>query len=217
MGSTALQLAASAYKQANQDQDLTSFSMTDYPYNIAKDLFNTVIQEMNRWGRYWFAETQTALTYSNGVYQYNCTSLGIDPKGILRIRKEATDHYGELTQMNKRRFQQLFRRSTISTGEPCYWTKYAGVIELNSIPDQDYSLQIYYLRDLPLITSDSDTLLCQETDEDVFREGAYAYLLQRLGRADWQTVYQMYQSKAMSLLANMKQDDGQPTQFPRMW
>jgi hypothetical protein len=140
--------------------------------------------------------------------------LGIDPKGILRIRKEATDHFGELREMNKRSFEQRFRRSAVSTGEPCFWTKYGGTLELNAKPDQDYSLTVYYLRDLPLIASDTDTLLCQETDEDVFREGVYAYLLQRLGRADWQTAYQMYTAKAQALLADMKQDSGMPTQMP---
>jgi hypothetical protein len=191
--------------------------MEDFPYNIAKDLFNTVIQEMNRWGRYWFAETRASLAYATGTYQYNCNTLKIDPKGILRIRKETEDHYGELTQLNWRRFQQLFRRSEISTAEPCFWAKYGGVIEFNAKPDQDYNLTVYYLRDLPLIATDTDILLCQETDEDVFREGVYAYLLQRLGRGDWQQAYQLYQEKARNLLADMNQDDGQPTQMPAVF
>lgn len=216
MTSTALQLVASAYKQANMDQTVTSFSMSDFPYSIAKDLLNTVISEMNREGHYWFTETSASLTYSAGVYQYAYSTIGsgLDPKGILRIRKEATDHQGELIQLNWRHFQQRFRRSAIETREPRYWSKYGNQIELDAKPDQDYELKIYYLRDMPMITATTDTLLCQETDEDVFREGVYAYLLNRLGRADWDDAYQFYWKKALSLLADMKQDVGTPRQFP---
>lgn len=216
MASTALELLNSAYKQANLDQDVTSFTMDEFPYSIAKDLINTVIQEMNRKGRYWFAESSAALAYSAGVYQYTYSTIGAgcDPKGILRIRKEAEDYMQELIQVNWRAFQHRFRRSAIQTGEPRYFAKYGNQIELDCIPDQDYELRCYYLRDMPLITATTDTLLCQETDEDVFREGVYCYLLNRLGRADWNAAYQFYLSKVEELLADMKQDVGIARQFP---
>lgn len=211
---TALEIAAAAYRQANLDQDLSSFSMTDFPYSIALDLFNTVIREMNRKGRYWFAESTANLTYSVGVYQYTYASLSVDPNAILRIRKEATDKWEELTQMNWRKFQEYYRRSAIQTTEPKYWSKYNGQIELNCIPDQDYTIKVYHLRDLPLIAATTDTLLCQVSDEDVFQEGIYAYLLNRLSRADWITAYQTYINKVDSLLADMKEDVGLPRQMP---
>lgn len=212
---TALNIAAAAYRQANLDQTLSSFSMSDFPYNIALDLFNTVIREMNRLGRYWFAETSTSLTYSGGVYQWSYQSLGqIDPKAILRIRKEASNYWGELIQYNYRAFQQQFRIADIPTQEPRYWTKYAGNIELDSKPDQDYTMKVYYLQDLPLISATTDTLLCQVSDEDVFQEGIYAYLLNRLGRPDWQQAYQVYMTKVKSLLADLNQDTGLPRQMP---
>jgi hypothetical protein len=212
--STALQIAASAYSQANQDQSLSSFSMTDFPYNIALDLLNTVIQEMNRLGRYWFTESSTVLAYSPGVYQYGFNSLAIDPKGILRIRKEAPNIGNELTEMNYRTFQQQYRRASIPTQEPWHWSKFNGMIVLDTIPDQDYALTVYYLRDMPPVVSETDTLLCQVTDEDVFRDGVYAYLLNRLGRADWSTAYQAFKMKANTLLADMKKDVGMPRQMP---
>lgn len=216
MSSTALQIVASAYKQANMDQTLSSFSMSDFPYNIAMDLLNTVIQEMNREGRYWFTETSATLTYSAGVYQYAYSSIGsgVDPKSILRIRKEATDHKQELTQMNWRAFQECFRRDAVQTTEPTHWAKYGTQLELNCIPDQDYTIKVYHLRDMPLVSAVSDTLLCQEADEDVFREGVYAYLLNRLSRPDADKAYQFYWKKVQSLLADMKQDVGMPRQMP---
>lgn len=216
MPSTALELVASAYKQANMDQTLTSFSMVDFPYDCAKDLLNTVIQEMNREGHYWFTQTDAILAYVDGVYQYSFSAIGsgLDPKGILRIRKEAGDNQTELIQLNWRQFQQRFRRGTVETREPRYWSKYGNQIELDAKPDQDYALTVYYLRDMPLITSETDTLLCQETDEDVFREGVLAYLLNRLVRPDWESAYQFYWKKVQSLLADMKQDVGIPRQMP---
>ena len=214
--STALQIAASAYAQANMDQTLTSFSMSDFPYNVAKDLLNTVIQEMNRMGRYWFTETSATLSYSGGVYQYTYSSIAsnLDPKGILRLRKELVDHKQELVQVNWRAFQERYRRDAVQTAEPLYWAKFGSQLELNTIPDQDYTIKVYYLRDMPLVTSSGDYLLCQDTDEDVFREGVYAYLLNRLGRPDWEKAYQIFRDKASDLLADMRQDVGLARQMP---
>ena len=214
--STALQIAASAYAQANMDQTLTSFSMSDFPYNVAKDLLNTVIQEMNRMGRYWFTETSATLSYSGGVYQYTYSSIAsnLDPKGILRLRKELVDHKQELVQVNWRAFQERYRRDAVQTAEPLYWAKFGNQLELNAIPDQDYTIKVYYLRDMPLVTSASENLLCQDTDEDVFREGVYAYLLNRLGRPDWEKAYQIFRDKASDLLADMRQDVGLARQMP---
>lgn len=210
----ALAIAASAFKQANLDQTLSSFSMTDFPYNCALDLFNLVIREMNRKGRYWFAETSQTLAYSAGVYQYNYNTLNIPPHAILRLRKEATDHYGELTQLNWREFQQLYRRSAIETTEPVAWSKYGGLLELSSKPDQDYTIKVYYLQALPLVVNTTDSLLGGDENEDVYQEGVYAYLLQRLARQDWQQAYQLFDAKTNALLADIKQDAGQPRQLP---
>ena len=216
MATSALDICESAYRQANLDQTLSSFSMTDFPYSIAQDLLNTVIQEMNRKGAYWFTETSADLTYSGGVYQYTFSSVAsdLDPKRILRLRKESTNHKQELIQMNWRRFQERYRRDAVQTGEPLHWAKYGNSLELSTIPDQDYTIKVYYLRDMPLVTATTDTLLCQVGDEDVFREGVYAYLLDRLGRPDAQAKMAAYLNKVGDLLADMKQDSGIALQIP---
>lgn len=211
---TALELAADVYKQANLDQTLSSFSMTEFPYNVALSLLNETLCDLNRQSRYWFAETSTTLTYSPGVYTYSLTTLNIDPKGILRIVREASGFQGELTQINEYEFWKRYRQSSIITDMPQYWRKYGSTIELNSIPDQNYSLRVYYLQDLPLIASTTDTFLVPDTDSDILKDGLYAYLLQRIGRPDWQIAYQAWVLKVKSLTAGQKQDVGIARQMP---
>ncbi len=213
--STAIDICAAAYRQANLDQDLTSFSTSqEFPYNISLDILNTVIQEMNRMGNFWFAETKTALTYSAGIYSYSFTSLGIDPKRITRIRKEATNFWGDMQEFNWKHFQRIFRQVTMPTTQPFAFSKFGDSLELDVIPDQDYSLYVYHFKDMPQIANTTDTLLVPATDEDVVREGVYAYLCERMGRSDFAPAYQVFMEKAKTLLTNMMEDAGIPTQMP---
>ncbi len=212
--STALDICARAYKRANLEQPLASFFMQDFPFNLALDLINLVIQEMNSMGHYWFTETYSSLMYSPGVNEWNFSSFQSDPKGILRIRKELAGFKGELTEVNYRYFQQNYRINDVVTGEPRYWAKYGNSFVLDTIPDKDYNLVVYHLRDMPLIVENVDTLLCQETDEHVFQEGVYAYLLNSLQRPDWDAAYANFQRKANNLLADMNQDQGLARQWP---
>jgi hypothetical protein len=213
--STSFQICERAFKQVNLDQPLISFSNNpDFPYNLGKELLNTVIQEMNRLGRYWFCETSTVLPYSAGVFQYNFTAFNIDPKGIIRLRKETSPNKSELRPVNWRAFQKNYRQATLNTSEPMVWAKYGNTLELNTIPDKDYGITIYYFKDIPLVTSEGDILPIPEADEDVIAEGVYAYLLNRLGRQDAGEAYARFLNKASALLANMKQDSGMPSQMP---
>jgi hypothetical protein len=213
--STAVELCAAAYRLANLDQELTSFATTqEFPYNNALYFLNAVIQEMNRLGAYWFTETTTNLTYSPGVYQYNLSALNIDPQKILRVRRESVTQAGELEQWNWRRFQQTYRRSALLTTVPSVFSKYGGHLELNCIPDQDYTLKVYHLRDMPKLSATTDTLLIPDADEDVIIDGVHAKLLQAMGRPDWGNYYTQFIEKSRSLLADMKQDMGLPRQMP---
>lgn len=214
--STALEIAADAYRLCKLDQELTSFDATlEFPYKLAKTLFNEVIREMNRKGHFSFTATSTALTYSAGVYTYDLSALGIDPKAIRVIRMEATDQWGELTPVNHITFMRRYRMAAIPTQKPVAYTKYADTLELNAKPDQDYSIVIYHYQDLPLIASATDTLLCQASDEDVFQKGIQAYLLKAIGRDDWQAQYQIYMQRLSDLLADTKKDTALPTRMPR--
>ena len=213
--STAIQVCAEAYRNANLDQDLTSFSTSqEFPYNLSIDLINKVIREMNRMGSWWFTETETALAYTVGVYSYSFTSLSVDPKKVLRIRREVSGQQGELRQYNWRQFQITFRQSSILTTLPTGWSKYGNTLELNVIPDQDYTLGLYHYRDMPVIAATTDTFLVPVADEDVLTDGVYAYLLQRMGRPDFQAAYQLFKEKAVALMGDNRQDAGLPSQMP---
>lgn len=213
--STALDICASAYRLANLDQTLTSFSTTqEFPYNCALDLLNGVLSEMNRLGSYWFTKTATALPYTEGVYQYDLGTLAIDPQRIDRVRRTASNYQGDLTQMHWMAFQRHYRSSSLQTTLPTRFSKYNDTLELNTIPDQDYSLVVYHFKDMPLVTTTTDTLLVPENDEDVVRDGVLAYLYQRMGYPAFDSAYQLWLGKVNKLLGDQKEDAGLPRQMP---
>lgn len=215
---TALDICAAAYRRANLDQPLSSWFQQDFPFNVARDIMNLVIQEMNSKGHYWFTETYSSLMYTPGVNEWSFTSFQSDPKGILRIRKELPGYKGELIESNFRNFQQRWRvDSTIASGEPRYWSKFGNSFQLDTIPDKDYNLVVYHLRDMPDIVENVDALLCQDADNHVFQEGCYAYLLKTLQRPDWDSAYAAYISKVNNILAEMNKDVGIPRQMPAMF
>ncbi len=217
MGSTAVQICAAAYREANLDQTLSSFSTTqEFPYNIALDLLNKVLSEMNREANYWFTESTQALTYGSGTSSYSLTSFtpDIDPKRIIRIRREASNYWGELTELNWNLFQQLYRSASIPNAQPTHWAKYGNTIYLNVGQDQDYTMVLYHFKDMPMITATSDTFLVPDADEDVIQDGVYAYLLQRMGRPDFVSAHALWMAKVQELKADMKEDAGIPQQMP---
>jgi hypothetical protein len=214
MGSSALQIVTEAYRHHNLDE-VTSFSTAqEFPYNIAKDILNQVIREMNRLGSYWFCETKTALPYSVGVYQYSFNTLAIDPKRVIRIRKEATDKWGNLKQSSWYHFQRLYRSTSVQTAEPTAFSKFGDALELNVIPDQDYSLYVYHFKDMPLISATSDTFLLPERDEDILIDACYQILGYKLGRWGLEAALQAIALKVIPLLADNQQDVGMPYQMP---
>jgi hypothetical protein len=212
--STALQIVTEAYRHHNLNE-VTSFATTqEFPYNIAMDILNQVLREMNRLGSYWFCETKTALPYSGGVYQYSFTTLAIDPKRVMRIQMEAANFKGELTECNWRDFMRLYRGSAVQTGMPAVWSKFGSTLELSLIPDQDYSLYAYHFKDMPLVSATTDTMLVPERDEDVLIDSCYQILGYKIGKWDLGTAFAAIAAKVSPLLANMKQDSGMPVQMP---
>jgi hypothetical protein len=219
---TALQVCASAYRQANVDQTLTSLSNTqEFPYNIALDLLNKAILELNRMGNFWFCETSVTLPYSSGVSSYNLNTLAtpvVEPKRITRLRAEnlTVGAAGELTEVNYRNFEYAYRTQTVPTQQPTAWAKYNGTLYLNAIPDQDYGLTLYYYQDLPSASNvdGSDIMIVPDAHIDILQDGVYAYLLSRMGRPDFQNAYSLWQAKAHKLVSLINKDAGLPTQMP---
>lgn len=214
MGSNALQIITEAFRHHNLNE-VTSFSTTqEFPYKIARDIINEVIRAMNRLGNYWFTEQKVILSYTPGQYAYDLQSLSIDPKGIIRMRVEATNQWANLQQLNWAHFQKQFRNMPLSTGKPLYWSKYGNTLELNAIADQDYQITIYHFKDMPQIETTTDTFLLPERDEDVLIECCYQLLGYKMGRWDYGSALTAMKVKITPLLADMKQDVGIPHQMP---
>lgn len=215
--STALQICANAYRQANVDQDLTAFSTSaEYPYNIAQDLLNEVINEINRAGDLYCLEASQTLTYSPGTYTYDLSSAGlsIDPRKVTSVERTGTSQPGELKPCNAKTFRYYYRQSAVQTMAPTHYTIYNQLLEFNTIPDQDYTIKVYYYQTLAPVTTTTATFPLPPEDEDVLRQGVYAMLLQRLGRPDFATAFQLFQATLKSMKAETKRSSALPQVMP---
>lgn len=214
--SNALQVITEAFKRHNLDA-VTSFSMTEFPHSVALNILNDVIRKMNRLGNLWFTETKTALSYSGGVYQYSFTSLAVDPMRIINVRREATDYWGELDQYNYRDFQRQWRSSSMITAKPTAWSKFGTNLELNTIPDQDYTLYLYHYKDMPVVTTTTDTFLIPERDEDILIDNCYQMIGAETGRWDKATALTLIEANTKPFLVTIRSDAGLPAQMPAMF
>jgi hypothetical protein len=221
MASTALQLAAAACNDAGLDQTLTSFSMAEWPYSSLLDVTNRAIAEMNRAGNLVFGETTQVLTYTPSVYTYNLNTVAanpIEPRRILRLRRELVNQSGELAEYNFRDFQKRFWVNTIPTIKPVAWAKFASTLYLNSIPDQDYTLTMYYYQPIqPIVvgSNDNSVTIVPFYHEDVLREMIFAQLIGYMGRPDFSNAYTLAKQKLATLVAKSNEDIGLPQNMPR--
>lgn len=213
--STALQVIAAAYRSLNETEPTSFLTTQSFPLNIAIDVLNQVISEMNRMGNLYFTETKTALTYGVGTYQYAMSTLGIDPRRIRYIRRELTNYQGNLEQKDWSDFQDYYRRSALQTTTPNAWSKYGDTLELNTIPDQDYSLQVYHFKDMPQATATGDTFLLPVGDEDILKFNCKMWLGAALGRWAEDYAITLMKAKTEPLLVAMKTDAGIPRQMPK--
>lgn len=213
--STAVEIVAEAYRRANMDKALTSFSTSqEFPYDISLDLLNKVLKSMNRMGNYWFSTTTTALPYSVGVATVDLGTLSIDPKRIFEVRRTLTNYWGKMDQIQWSQFQRWYRQATTPTQTPYRYSILNDTLEYDAIPDQDYSIKAYHFKDMPVVTATTDTLLVPVEDEDIISDGVRAMLLQAIGRPDFREVLSLWTEDVKNLLADMKQSQGLPTQMP---
>jgi hypothetical protein len=102
----------------------------------------------------------------------------------------------------------------VQTVEPTAWSKYGATIELNSIPDQDYSLYVYHYKDIPVISATTDEMTVPDQDMDLLERGCYFYLGYKIGKWDYATALQLLRAKAAPFLVQVKEDAGIPSQMP---
>lgn len=214
MTSTAIQLVTEAYRKHNLDE-VSSFSTSlTFPYNLAQNVLNDTLREIDRIGNLTFMETSTALSYSAGVYTYAMSTLLIDPVRIKYIRKEATNYWGELQQFQERQFKKRYRMAAVATAQPSAWTKYGDTIELDAKPDQDYTITVYHYKSLQLVTATSDTFTMPSLGEDIIVSGCYQLLGAYIGKWDDLTALAKLKQIAQPFLVETKGDAGLPRQMP---
>lgn len=212
---TAVALAASVFRQANQYSELTSFSTSQsFPYNIALDLLNEAIDELNEKGRYRFMLTSTALTYAPSTSTYSLNTLGVDSEGILRIERNLSGYQGELAALNLQDFRARYRRSATASAVPTAWTDYGDVLELNTEPDQDYTIKCWHYDAITRVSATTDVIAVPTRHEHILKDLFLAYLAERLGRPDYLNLYTVAREKAMGMIVNTQALRSRPSRMP---
>jgi len=214
MGSTAVQIITEAYRKHNLDEVTTFSTSLEFPYKIAKDVLNEVIGLANRLGTFGFTETKTALTYGVATYTYSFNTLAIDPKRVIYIRREATNYWGDLDQINNRDFKRTYRSAALLTAMPGAWSKFGDTLELSTQPDQDYSLNVYHYKDMPKIAATTDTFLVPERDEDILIQSCYLVLGYYIGRWSFPEAEAGIKMLFSPFLVDLRRDSGIAHQLP---
>jgi len=217
--STALELLQKAYRDHSLDTPSSYDTTLEYPLNLAQDILNEVILDLNKMGNFWFNRTITSLTYSGGTYTYSFNTIGVNPERVEFIRKTATNYWGELLPIEYRTFMKQFRMQALVTTQPQYYSKYNDTLELDSIPDQDYSIKVYHFKDMPQSTLTTDSystgvLLIPTEYEDLYRLGCYFYLGYKLGKWTYDQAYMDLKMKSQPFLVVTTNDSALPTQMP---
>ncbi len=102
--------------------------------------------------RFWFNETATALTTSAGQ------TFVVPPTNMLSFdRLEITENSADYELVQRPFFEVREIRASRPAGKPSLFTYYADQFELAVIPDSVYSLPLYYLKQLPALSADTDT------------------------------------------------------------
>lgn len=217
MPQTALAIASEAYRTASMDQPLEGFTPSaDFPYNIALELLNKVLAEINRKGPLWFMAERTPLPYQSGP-GYDLTALGVDQRRIVSLNRTANNQGALLKQLEWNGFYRQYRTQQQAFGQPVAWAKFNGVLELNCAPDRDYALELTHYKPLPRVAVPDEVLPIPDHHIDVVVQGVYAYLLDRLGRQDATMAMTEYREGINEMLADVKSDAGLPRAMPRCW
>jgi hypothetical protein len=214
---TALAFMQRVFRRA-QMNPFTSFATSQsFPANIALDVLQRAVEELNSRGRYEFMLTSVDLAYSVGVYEYTMSTVAADlnGEGITKIELTESNFETELISMEVQQFRNIYRRSAILTVKPVAWTDYGDTLELNSIPNQDYGIKVWYYALISKPTLVTDDIDVPERYEGVLEDMAYAYLLEALGREDFSLKYQLADKQANKFVANTSKKRSRANVMPR--
>ena len=110
--------------------------------------------------------------------------------------------------------RQRYRRGSVLTTKPVAWTDYGDTLEFSSIPDQDYTIKVWFYDLISSPTATTDVLDIPQRYEHVLEDMAYAYLLEALGRDDATIKYQLADQQARQFVANTQKKRSRPQVMP---
>lgn len=213
---TALELMQRVFRRA-QMQTLGAFGTSQqFPKNIALDMLQRAVEDLNSRGRYEFMLTSVNLTYSAGVYTYTMSSVNSNLSGeaITKIETTLLGQEAELESMEVQQFRRYYRRGEIETTKPVAWTDYGDTLEFSTKPDQDYTIKVWFYDLISKPTAAADVLDIPSRYEFVLDDMAYAYLLEAIGREDHLVKYQMADKQANTFVANAQRKRSRPVVMP---
>lgn len=155
----------------------------DYPTSVIKDFVNDTQQEIFNGYRLPFNETTFSGTVASGSDKLNFVSSATDYQRVVGLRitsptayeKDLSNYY-----VPYRRFRNSYPDPTSQTAsQPLYWSTYGFVIYFTSPTDQDYVIDMDYIKEATLISDDTDVPELPASWQEVLVLGTYIRCLER--------------------------------------
>ena len=177
------------HRQTDEDKDRVTIALIK-----AMEFYKT--------HRLHFNEADSRISISADTWKYDRATFLPDlirPDTIFIAWKNAGPDWRELTPVDHREYRRLNRLEL--TGCPTHWAWYGDNLLLGKIPDQQYTIELWYVQNLkiPIYTNDGSgwTFLRSET-EDAWDDGdSWCVWLNEapelmLARARWDLYFHYY-------------------------
>jgi len=153
-----------------------------------------------------YGDPSTTANYVIFQHQY---AKPADAKNVLSVR------YQHLLPNVSKMFIDQLEPDRITTGEPTYWLDLDDTtLELWPVPDQAYTLRLWYNRRLPELTAEDDTSLIPERVV-LAHAKMTAYMQMVPTRKEYLQLYQLAQNEYQDLLQAAIEEDMRKLSLPR--
>lgn len=178
-------MALSTY--AELQTSIGAFLNRDDMASIAPDLIRLAEASLQRDVRHWRMEKQATLT-ADGRYE----DLPEDFLEIIRVSVDGTEE--PLRPISVWDMQHRRARRDDVSGKPLEYAIEAGQFEFHPTPDDDYTINLYYIRTLPSLSDSNTTNWLLDLAPDAYLYGALAhsapYLQEDERVATWGGLYE---------------------------
>lgn len=155
----------------------------DYSSSIIKDFVNDTQQEIFNGYRLPFNEATFSGTIAAGATKLNFVDSAADYQRVIGLRiTSPTSYEADLSEyyVPYRRFRHSNPDpSSQSTNTPFYWSTYGFVIYFTGPTDQEYVMDMDYIKEATIITEDDDVPELPASWQEVLVLGAYIRCLER--------------------------------------